>query len=167
MPTTHRILEWLSRVVRTSVPATAATTAAVAICGHAEEGNVVAPLNAVSHILWGDKAAWQDDISVRYTLTGVALNTAAVTSWSAVYELAFGQVARRGHIAPAVLGGIAVAGLAYVTDYYIVPKRLTPGFEKRLSSPSMFAVYATLALSLPWAALAESRSTQNHRRNAR
>lgn len=58
----------------------------------------------------------------------------------------------------ALLGGAAVAAVAYVTDYYFVPKRLTPGFEKRLSGPAMFAVYATLALSLPIAALCERKT---------
>jgi hypothetical protein len=81
------------------------------------------------------------------------LNTLAVASWAAVYEGLFGSAARRGNTAAAVLGGISVAGLAYVTDYYVVPRRLTPGFEKRLSAPSMLAVYATLALTLPIASL--------------
>jgi hypothetical protein len=35
-----------------------------------------------------------------------------------------------------------------VTDYYLVPKRLTPGFEKRLSGKSLATVYALLAIGL-------------------
>lgn len=146
---------WLSRSLRASAPATAATTAAVALCGERDDANPIAPINAISHILWGDKAARQEDASIQYTLAGVALNSAAVLSWAAVYELTFGQLARKGNFAAAVLGGASVAGLAYVTDYYIVPKRLTPGFEKRLSPRSMFAVYATLAATLPLASWME------------
>ena len=86
------------------------------------------------------------------------MNTAAIASWSFIYEIAFGRAARKGNHAAAVLGGISVATLAYVTDYYVVPKRLTPGFEKRLSPTSMLAVYSTLALSLPLASLLESES---------
>ena len=37
--------------------ASVATTAAAAAFGKAELGRAVAPLNAVSHVLWGDQAA--------------------------------------------------------------------------------------------------------------
>jgi hypothetical protein len=119
----------MSRVLRTALPASAATTAAVAICGHADDGNAVAPLNAVSHIPWGDVAADQEDASIKYTATGIAINAIAVASWSLIYELAFGRTARKGKIATAILGGASVAALAYATDYYVVPKRLTPGLK--------------------------------------
>jgi hypothetical protein len=133
----------------TATPASAATTAVVSACGLLERGNSVAPLNAVSHIMWGDSATRQDDLSLQHTGAGVVLNTLAVTSWAGVYEAVFGNRARGGSISTAILGGIATSALAYVTDYYIVPRRLTPGFEKQLSPLSMFAVYTTLALSLP------------------
>jgi hypothetical protein len=154
----HRFQRLISRTLRTSIPASVATTAAVAICGQVEDGNSIAPLNAISHILWGDEAANAENACLDHTLAGVALNTAAVTCWSAVYEFVFGERARRGSLAAAMLGGISTAGLAYVTDYYIVPKRLTPGFEKRLSPASMFAVYSALALSLPLTSLFERYS---------
>ena len=151
----HRLHRLISRSLRTSVPASVATTAVVAICGQVEDGNSIAPLNAISHILWGEEAANADNASLDHTLAGVGLNTAAVTSWSAVYELAFGERARRGSLAAAILGGISTACFAYVTDYYIVPKLLTPGFEKRLSPASMFAVYSALAISLPLTSIFE------------
>jgi hypothetical protein len=143
----------ISRTMQTSMPASIATTAAVAICGQVEDGNGIAPLNAISHIIWGESAAREDAASVDHTLAGVGLNTAAITAWSAVYELCFGGAARRGDVSTAVVGGISTAGLAYFTDYYVVPKRLTPGFEKRLSPASMFLVYSTLALALPLSSL--------------
>ncbi|MBL9161748.1 MAG: hypothetical protein JNL18_03295 [Planctomycetaceae bacterium] len=151
------LAELLSRTLQTAGPATAATTAAVAACGSLDEGNGIAPVNAVSHILWGDDAAEQDDASLKYTAPGFALNAAAIASWAGVYELGFGQRARRGDVKAAIIGGVATAALAYITDYYVVPRRLTPGFEKRLSPPSMFAVYAALAASLPVASLLAAR----------
>ena len=158
MTTLKQIQCWMSRVLRTALAPSVATTVAVTICGHRDEGNAIAPLNAISHIAWGDVAAKQEDASVRYTATGIALNIAAITSWSAVYELAFGRVARKNSLPAAMLGGISVAALAYVIDYYVVPKRLTPGFEKRLTPRSMFIVYSSLALSLPLASLLERDS---------
>ncbi len=41
-----------------------------------------------------------------------------------------------------------VAAAAYLIDYHVIPKRLTPGFEKRLSGKSMCAIFAALAIGL-------------------
>jgi hypothetical protein len=41
-----------------------------------------------------------------------------------------------------------VSALAYLTDYHVVPKRLTPGFELRLPGGALAAAYAALALGL-------------------
>jgi hypothetical protein len=128
--------------------ASVTTGLAIAACGQVENNNPVAPLNAVSHIAWGDEAAAQEDVSAQFTLTGVALNSLAVTSWAGLNEALFGDAIDRRDVATALLGGAAVAGLAYVVDYYVVPRRFTPGFEKRLSGASLFGIYATLALSL-------------------
>ena len=154
------LAEIVTRTLQTAGPATAATSAAVAACGSFDNDSAVAPINAVSHIAWGDEAAEHDEGSLKYSATGAVLNAAAVASWAAVYELGFGRRARQGNVTAAIVGGVATAALAYVTDYYIVPKRLTPGFEKRLSSPSMFAVYATLAASLPLASLIAGRRSK-------
>jgi hypothetical protein len=41
-----------------------------------------------------------------------------------------------------------VTALAAVVDLAIVPKRLTPGFEQRLTRPSITLVYAGFAVGL-------------------
>jgi hypothetical protein len=137
----------------TGAAASFATTAAAAVCGSLENHSSVAPINAVSHIAWGDEAATHDDLSGKYTATGMALNTAAVTSWAAIYELLFGDFADEGDVAKVLLAGTAVSAAAYVTDYYVVPKRFTPGFEKRLSGSSLLAIYGTLAVGLAMGSL--------------
>ena len=129
------------------------TTAAVSLAGYLEDSNAAAPLNAVSHIPFGEESFDEDEATLKYTATGTVINVAAVASWAAVYELMFGRAARRGNTWAGILGGPAVAGLAYVTDYYVVPRRLTPGFERRLSGPSMFGIYALLGATLPLASL--------------
>lgn len=128
--------------------ATATTSAAAAICGVIENRSAVAPINAVSHILWGDRAARHSESSVKYTVPGVLLNAAAVTSWAALQELMFGRRQRRRSVGGAVAEGVAISAMAYVTDYYLVPSRFTPGFEKRLSNRSLASIYGVLALSL-------------------
>ncbi len=140
--------------VRSGVLAAAATTAAAGICGQLEGRQPIGPINAVSHILWGDRAARQTKFSLKHTLTGAALNAAAVTSWALLQELVFGRKQRRSTVGEAVTEGATVSALAYVTDYYLVPDRLTPGFEKRLSNKSLGTIYGVLAISLAIGALA-------------
>ena len=75
-----------------------------------------------------------------------------MVSWATVQHLLFPRPrARWGSLAT----GATVAALAYVTDYYVVPKRFTPGFEARLSRAGLATVYAALAAAL--AATAASR----------
>ncbi|HWA78516.1 MAG TPA: hypothetical protein VG937_39545 [Polyangiaceae bacterium] len=139
-------------ILATSAAATAATTLATAALGKLQCGSAAAPLNATSHIVWGDNAKRRDDTDVRHTLVGAVLNAAAMVSWPTVQHLLFPRPrARWGSLAT----GATVAALAYVTDYYVVPKRFTPGFEARLSRAGLATVYAALAAAL--AATAASR----------
>ena len=140
--------EFIEDTLWTGTIATAATTAAASLCGQLEEGESIAPLNAISHIIWGDEAATHEAASVKYTMPGVVLNAAAVTGWAGVHELIFGGRRRPRSFGGAIAGGAVVSALAYVIDYHIVPDRVTPGFEKRLSNQSLAAIYTTLAVSL-------------------
>lgn len=135
----------------------AATTAAVAVAGRRDSGSSIAPINATSHIVHGSKAATVTDVDVAHTALGFLLNMGAAVMWSTLYEKAFGAEADRGDLARAWFGGKTVAGLAYLTDYHAVPKRLTPGWEERISERSLMAVYGALALSLPIRGLLLSR----------
>ena len=126
----------------------AATTAAAAMCGALELGRPAGPVNAVSHIVWGDEAMRHDAMSAKYTAVGTALNTAAVASWSVLHHFMFRSDRRAAGLMPALARGATTAAIAYVVDYHVVPKRLTPGFEGRLSNRSLFAIYAALAVSL-------------------
>lgn len=138
--------------------ALASTTTALAAAarGKAEDGEPVAPVNSVSHILWGDKAANQTEPSLKYTMTGVLLNAAAVVGWAAVNHGIKRLTGAKGPIGDAA-AGLATTGLAYVTDYKVVPDRLTPGFELRLSNKSLGVVYGALAAGLVVGGLLLSR----------
>ena len=127
--------------------ATLTTTAAVMALGRQRDESAWAPLNAVSHILWGDEAAAHTEPSLAYTASGAALNAGAMLSWGVVYA-ALVRTAPRRSPAAALGMGLATAALAYVTDYYIVPRRLTPGFEKRLSGGELAIIYGALAVGL-------------------
>src|SRR5215218_1851005 len=74
------------------------TTIAIAGMGKVECDNAMAPLNAISHMAWGDKAFDQNGLSWKYTATGMALNMAAVTSWAIVHESIAGEAADQGNL---------------------------------------------------------------------
>lgn len=139
----------------TGAAASIATAVTAALLGEAEKGKPLAPLNAVSHIAWGSEAAEHNEPSAKYTATGLLLNTAAVTMWSAVYEMIHQKRRDPKDLWGALLDGAMVSALAYVVDYMVVPKRLTPGFELRLSNPSLLAIYASLAASMALASFAK------------
>lgn len=144
----------IKHVVKAANVATAATTLITGFLGKLQTGSAAAPLNATSHIAWGDKAAKEDEADAKHTAVGAGLNAAAMYAWSAVLEGAFGKWVRRAEqdgtspLLRAAVAGASVSALAYVTDYYVVPKRFTPGFEKRLSPWALATTYGVLAASL-------------------
>ena len=133
------------------------STAVLGARGKQENNSPYAPTNAVSHWFWGDRAARHDEPSARHTAVGYAIHHMSATLWAVLYEKWFGDRAERGDIVPALAGGAAVAGLACFVDYKLTPQRLQPGFEKRLSTPSLFLVYASFGAALALRGLAASQ----------
>ena len=128
--------------------ASAATATTAAVCGQIELGKPFAPINAISHMAFGEEATRQDEAGLKYTVTGALLNDAACVSWAALHEQFFGRAAQQKKWPIVVAGGGVIAAFAYLTDYHLVPKRMTPGMETRLSTRSLFLVYTSLALAL-------------------
>lgn len=128
----------------TAAVATAATSIAGVILSKLDTGRPAAGFNATSHIVWGDRAAEVSEPDASHTLVGLLLNAGAMWSWAAVYRL----LPRADRLATRLAKAAAVSALAYVTDYHVVPKRLTPGFEKRLKPRSLAVIYGVLAASL-------------------
>lgn len=167
-----------------------AAAAAASLAGMREEGSYAAPLNATSHIIWGDEAARQDEPSLKYTLTGFLLNHASAIFWALFYEKLLGkgersqgwhrpknwnEGARTAKMLPAppaepalkpivepILDAAAVTAGAYLIDYYLIPKRFTPGFEKRLSGKSLAAVFVALAVGLAARDLKQAARGRRH-----
>lgn len=129
-----------------------ATAVAASAAGKRDAGSYTAPLNATSHIFWGDQAARQNRPSWKYTASGFLLNHAASIMWAAIYEKWFAS-SRSASDSPSTVvkplaGAAVVAAGAYITDYYLIPKRVTPGFEMRLSGTSMAIVFGVLAMGI-------------------
>lgn len=120
-----------------------ATLATLALLGRGSGRGAWAPINASSHVLWGEGAAVRG-ADLRHTLPGVAINVGASFWWAGVMRRLFGRW----------LGGAgaaaATAALAVLLDYSLLPRRLSPGWElalpKRGVAMAMVAMAAGLAL---------------------
>jgi hypothetical protein len=136
-----------------------ASAATATAAGRATGAAPAAALNAVSHVLWGDRAAQQNAASGRYTVTGFVINHAASIFWATCYSALRRRVGRGP--AGALASAAATAGLAYFVDYHLVPRRLTPGYELRLSGKQIALIYAAIALSLPLGDLLRAQAAAN------
>lgn len=129
------------------------STAVLALAGRREAGSAVAPTNAVSHWLWGDESLVAQQPDLRHTLTGYVTHHLASVFWATLYSRIFGHREDAKELPQAIAGGVATSATAYVVDYYMVPKRLTPGYEHRISSGAMLATYGALAAGFALGAL--------------
>lgn len=126
-----------------------ATLAIAALRGRADSGSAIAPINATSHLIFGPEASAVEVADVKHTLLGVIINAGASVFWAAIHRQLFDRGGDRGGLGTSMLGGAAVAALAYLVDYKLIPKRLTPGWEHRVSGRSLSMIFAAMALSLP------------------
>jgi hypothetical protein len=137
------------------------STVALVLAGRQENGHAAAPVNAISQWFWDHPALREDRPSLRHTLAGYLVHHGASVFWGTLHARAWGCRPQAKQPAPALAGAAAAAALACFVDYQLTPQRLTPGFEHRLSSRAMFAVYACFALGL---AIGSVAAPQPHRR---
>lgn len=148
----------LNRGVLSGTWASILSTLALAVRGRSESGSALAPINAVSHWYWGDRATREDRPSFKYTVPGYLTHHATSLFWAVLFEKTFGG-ALRGRAARTVAASAATATVACFVDYRLTPKRLTPGFEHRLSKTSLFLVYAAFAAGLAITEIARSSAS--------
>lgn len=141
----------------TGAAASLAAGAAVAWRGRRDSGSALAPINATSHVAWGDAAAQVERPTWRQTLPGLAINTGAGVWWALVMQKLFGEEVDRRGLPAAIAGGAATAALAYVVDYHLMPQRLTPGWELRISRRSLFIGLGAMAAGLAVGAMLTRR----------
>ncbi len=75
---------------------------------------------------------------------GYAIHHASSYFWAVFHE--YWREARP-RTSPAA-SAATITAVAYVVDYHVVPRRLTPGFERHLSGRAMFATYAAFGAGL-------------------
>jgi hypothetical protein len=136
--------------LKTGLILSAATTAVILAASQAENKAPWAALNCIAHIVDGDEKTQPTDFSRRESSLGFLINATAMCTWAVLYEGALSALNLRSTPLTAAVTSLK----AYVIDYKIVPKRYTPGIERRLSPPSVALSYvvfaAALALSPLW-----------------
>ena len=138
----------LKRALVSGSYASVASSVALLRGGVRDSRSAIAPINAVSHWLWKDKALRQHKATLRYSLAGYVIHHIASIFWATAYE----KLVFRHGTAPtkpqALAGALTVAGVACVVDMQCTPERLTPGFEHKLSKKSLLAVYVAFGIGL-------------------
>lgn len=141
--------------------ASIASTICLSLLGKAELNRLAAPINGPSQWIWGRYAPYENRFSLRYTLVGYLIHHAASVFWATLYEKLRQRMAR-ADAAPAVMPAAVTTVAAYIVDFHFTPKRLTPGFEHRLSKRALLMVYGSFAIGLAAVALGD-----RYRRDAR
>ena len=139
------------------------SAAVLAQASRRETGSPFACLNATSHWIWGDEAARHQAPSLSHTAAGYLIHHAASCFWGVLYERMVGERVDRLPPAAKVATGLAAAGLACLVDYRLVPHRLTPGFEFRLSRRSIAAGYLAFGLGLALAGMGRDEQRRRSR----
>ncbi|MDQ3185519.1 MAG: hypothetical protein M3Q16_03455 [Pseudomonadota bacterium] len=150
---------------------------AALLAGKYENGFFAGPLNATSHIIWGDEAVRQNRFSLKFTFTGFMLNHGSGIFWALFYEKLFGKGARKQKndsslhsdlnisFTKPLLGAAVIAASAYVIDYHLIPRRFTPGFEHRVSVKSLAVILAALAVGLATRDIISARQNRQKSRS--
>ena len=142
---------WKTAVQRGVVSGSVASVlsaAALSARARKETGSPYAAINAVSHWLWGDRAFTESALSLRYTVLGYVVHHASATFWAVLHEKWFGESMDRTGVTSMPLTSLVTSGIACFTDYKLTPSRLKPGYETRLSTPSLFLVYCAFGAGL-------------------
>lgn len=129
------------------------SAAVLLMTGKRETGSAAAAVNAESHWLWGDESLREDRPTLRHTLTGIVTHQLSTVFWATLYALVRGERKAVRTVPEALIGGIATSAAAAAIDYSLMPRRLTPGFEHRLSRGSMAGVFAAIAGGIALGAL--------------
>jgi hypothetical protein len=130
------------------------STCVLAVAGVRQAGSAVAAINATSHWLWGDESLQAQKPTLRHTLIGYLTQHAASIFWATLYSWVYGHRDNAKQLPQALAGGVACSAVAYFVDYGLIPKRLTPGYEHRVSKGAMVAIYAALAAGFVLGAVA-------------
>lgn len=155
----------MSRVRTAVYSGTGAALAAlitVTLMSRREGHSAARPVNATSHVLWGEEDALREQIDAAHTLPGLLINVGSAFFWGAVFTfLRF--PASKATVAGTIGRAFGTSLLAAVVDYGFVPKRLRPGWELALQVRSVVLAFAAMGAGLAAGDLAARQERLPHR----
>lgn len=108
-------------------------------------------MNATTHAFYGPEAATAPVLDLAHTGLGAVVHVLACFFWAGVAVLLI-RKAPRGGLGLAWIAGLAVAAIAGLVDYGLMPARLRPGWELVLPpagvAPGLAAMGVGIALGL-------------------
>lgn len=133
-----------------------ASLAAIALLSRLEGRSAARPINATSHVLWGDEDAPREEIDVAHTLPGLLINIGSAFFWGTVFAYVSPPPARQT-AAGMITRAFGTSLFAAVLDYGLVPRRLRPGWELALRARSVALALAAMGAGLGAGGLAARR----------
>lgn len=118
-------------------------------------GQAATATNATSHWLWGERAMHRQAPSVRHTVVGYAIHHASSVFWAIAFERLL--LRKRPTVRRTLAAAAGTSVGAFVVDYGMTPRRLTPGFERHLHARGMALTYAAIAVGFAATALLRAR----------
>jgi hypothetical protein len=149
------------RALFSGASASISSAVALSICSRIDEGSYAGGLNGPSQWLWGEAEAYTRKASARHTVVGYGIHHLTSMFWAILYERTFGESAGRKTAVRRCAEAVVSSAGAYVVDYHLTPRRLRPGFEKHVRTPSMFVVYGAFALGLAAASIIRDRKLRS------
>ncbi|CAA9409964.1 MAG: hypothetical protein AVDCRST_MAG51-1363 [uncultured Ramlibacter sp.] len=140
------------------------SSCALTLSGRRENGRGAAPTNATSQWLWGREALRRNRTDGRHTVTGYLIHHAASTLWAVIHARVLSDRPEASRPGTVLAAAAATASVAALVDFKFTPRRLSPGFEHRLSRPALVATYACFAAGLALGSLAVRRRRQRAER---
>jgi hypothetical protein len=137
--------------------ASLASAAVLAVSGRRETGSPWAALNAPSHWFWGRPALRRNEATWTYTGVGMLTHHLSAVFWALGYEWIRAR-RQKPTVANAIGDAAAITALAATVDLRVVPERLTPGFEHRLSQRSLLLTYVGFGAGLALAGVLAYRN---------
>lgn len=107
-------------------------------------GSPARPLNAIAHLIVGSRAQATPFFDPLLTPLGLLLHTISLVVWGVLFALAASRL--NGWRLGAAAGLFTVA--VFTFDLFLLPRRLSPGFQLTLSWPEVVIVYLTMAALL-------------------
>lgn len=135
------------------------SAAALAVAGRRTNGEPAAPVNAVSHWVWGDAALRQDEPTLRHTAVGYLIHHAASLFWSTLHMRAWGKPPVPAKAGPVIAQAATTAAVACFVDFKLTPHRFTPGFQHRLDKRQLASVYVLFGVGLALGVALASRKS--------